>query len=269
MEEPKKKKNQETAKTPAWVPLFTSLMIILLTFFILLNNYAEMDEHRVRRVLTSIHETFGFFPKGKQSLPLVGSIDSNIVATIEKEKKEPEKGDEDEDGDGDGEGAGGKGREELVAAIQEMMDEKDLEGIEIKVKWQEVVVTLKDQIFFDSGSDRIHPAVISVIEDLGDLVMEFPYRIEIRGHADSRPIRSGRFRSNWELSVARAMSVLKVLAEKKMIPPERLQAAGFGEYSPVATNATELGRAANRRVEIVFLLPEENEEADPTASEGI
>ena len=250
-------KKEERGNTPRWVSLFTSLMIILLTFFILLNNYAEMDDTRVRKALVSIHETFGFFRKGKQSLPLVGAMDSDMLQAVNEKMKKSRNLEEGEEGE---EGEGKEKREELVKEIEALVEEKELEGIEWKISWQGVVITLKDQLFFDSGSAVIHPAVVPILEELGDLILSFPYRVEIGGHADSRPLRGGVYKSNWELSVARAMNVLKIFAEKKSIPPGRLQAAGFGEYSPIAPNDTPMGRAANRRVEIVFLVPDEPSE---------
>jgi chemotaxis protein MotB len=88
-----------------------------------------------------------------------------------------------------------------------------------------------------------------------------PVRLE--GHTDSNPIKTARFRSNWELSAARAIAVMEILNERFDLPPERLSVAGYADTAPVASNDTEAGRARNRRVDII-LLNEQASMAEPS-----
>ena len=107
-------------------------------------------------------------------------------------------------------------------------------------------------VMFDSGSAQIRPEFTPILEKIAEELMKIPNDIRIEGHTDNRPIHTPMFPSNWELSAARATSVLRFLV-KKGIDPSRLSAVGYGEFRPVASNDTPEGRAKNRRVEILIL----------------
>ncbi len=115
----------------------------------------------------------------------------------------------------------------------------------------------QSEVFFETGSDQIGPAGQQELAKLADAVVELnneipqdiPWVLRIDGHTDKRPITGGRFQSNWDLSAARAISVVRYLIDRG-IPPERLVAAGFGEYQPIEEGDTEEAYAKNRRIEL-------------------
>ena len=115
-----------------------------------------------------------------------------------------------------------------------------------------LVVSLSEAGFFAPGEAAVTTEADSVINTLADSLHESGARIRIEGHTDSTPISNARYPSNWELSTARAASVLARLIERG-ISPERLSAAGYGGFQPVADNLTGEGRAQNRRVDVVIL----------------
>ena len=127
----------------------------------------------------------------------------------------------------------------------------DLQGITVKNEPRGVVVTFSDSVLFASGSAELKPEIYAVLEKLSKLLSNVPGRIAIEGHTDNVPISSSRYSSNWELSTGRAASILHFFIEKG-IDPAKYSVAGYAEFRPLESNATEEGRQKNRRVEIVI-----------------
>jgi chemotaxis protein MotB len=115
-----------------------------------------------------------------------------------------------------------------------------------------IEVEIRTDILFPSASAQLSPSAVGVIERLAGALAPFPNSIRVEGHTDNRPIKTVAFFSNWELSAARAGSVVRVLAGRGVLP-ERLAVIGYGEHRPTHSNKTAEGRNANRRVVIVIL----------------
>jgi len=118
-----------------------------------------------------------------------------------------------------------------------------------------LVVTVVGDVLFDSGKAKIRTEAESILGKVARVLQENVPDLEvgIEGHTDNEPIKRSGWKSNWELSTARALGVLHYLTDSKAIPASRLSAVGYGEYRPVATNDTREGRQLNRRVEIVII----------------
>jgi chemotaxis protein MotB len=116
-----------------------------------------------------------------------------------------------------------------------------------------LVVSLREIGFFGSGSADIKAGSQLAFGRIANLLAERQYRIRIEGHTDNVPIHNPQFASNWELSTTRAIELIRLLIGKYKFAPEKLSAAGYAEYHPVASNLTEEGRAQNRRVDVVIL----------------
>lgn len=137
-------------------------------------------------------------------------------------------------------------------------------GFRILRRRSELVLRLDNDVLFKSGSDELDPRAVPLLEALGRELKSKPVLVKVEGHADTRPIHTAKYPSNWHLSSARATAVVLILAQKAGISPARLGASGFGEHQPIASNETEEGRAKNRRVDIVIGLdPSVQEAADP------
>lgn len=156
--------------------------------------------------------------------------------------------------------------EELSAQLEElnrtkMLLEDRLQGeigekqVSLKMQERGLVITVVGDLLFDSGKAKIRSEAYEVLDKVARVLKEnVPgYNVGIEGHTDNIPIRHSGWKSNWELSSARALSVLHYLVNEKDISPERLSANGYGEFRPVAPNDTREGRQLNRRVEIVIL----------------
>jgi chemotaxis protein MotB len=144
---------------------------------------------------------------------------------------------------------------------------KDLESKDVTIsKLQgKLTVNILDRIMFDSGEAVLKPGGAAVMQKIADLLAKHPdLKIHVIGHTDNVPIRPSahsRFASNWELSTARALAAVHCLTERMGVDPRRLGAVGYGEYRPIADNATPEGRARNRRIAIT-ILPDELAGAD-------
>jgi chemotaxis protein MotB len=132
-----------------------------------------------------------------------------------------------------------------------------------------IQVDLVDKVLFDSAQAEVSPRGEEVLARLGGILKGVEDRqIQISGHTDDSPITlpdlKAKFATNWELSTARAVNVVRFLSEKAQVKPQRLLAAGYGPYRPLGTNSTAKGRAANRRIEILLLPPLETKKANLT-----
>jgi chemotaxis protein MotB len=125
--------------------------------------------------------------------------------------------------------------------------------IDVHLERRGLVISLKEATFFGTADDTIDPATYPTLEKIATALRPLPNPIRMEGHTDSVPIRTIRFRSNWELSAARSIAMLELFAARFSIPRERLAIAGFAETAPVASNESETGRARNRRVDVIVL----------------
>jgi len=134
---------------------------------------------------------------------------------------------------------------------QEIKDKQ----VSLKMMDKGLVITVVGDLLFDSGKAKIRPEAHGVLNKVGKVLKEnVPNNlIGIEGHTDNIPIKFSGWKTNWELSTARALSVLHYLVENENISPQRLSAIGYGEFHPVSDNDSKEGRQLNRRVEIVIL----------------
>ncbi len=156
--------------------------------------------------------------------------------------------------------------EELTAQVdelsqaQQVLAEKlsqEIKDKQIKLKMMEkgLVITFLTDVLFDSGKSTIKTEAMPGIDKVAVVLNENvpDLKVGIEGHTDNEPIKHSQWRSNWELSTSRALSVLHYLIDDKGISPERLSAIGYGEYRPVVSNDTKEGCRFNRRVEVVIM----------------
>lgn len=143
------------------------------------------------------------------------------------------------------------------AAIQRAIEGTALRGrVSVRGRSDGIAITVDDAALFPSGSAELTPEAVVGLAALGRALAERPYeRIVVEGHTDSQPVKSGRYRSNLQLSTARAERVVELLAREAGLARERLVASGYGEHMPITTNDTPEGRAKNRRVDLVVRVP--------------
>jgi len=144
--------------------------------------------------------------------------------------------------------------------------------VKIEMMQKGLVITFVADVLFDSGKAIVRPEAYRTLDKVARVLKENvpDLNVGIEGHTDDQPIKFSPWKSNWELSTARALSVLHYLVDEDKVAPGRVSAAGYGEYQPVASNATREGRQLNRRVEIVILpqvtkVNKEDKEAAPAS----
>ncbi|MCQ2790097.1 MAG: OmpA family protein [bacterium] len=116
-----------------------------------------------------------------------------------------------------------------------------------------VIIRLNDKLLFDEGKADIKPEAYKTLNEIVTVLTKLDNPVIIEGHTDSVPIKNKQFPSNWELSTSRATNIIAYLLKTQKISPKRLSAVGYGEYMPIASNTTNSGRIANRRVDIIVL----------------
>ena len=230
----------EEAGAPAWMVTFSDLATLLLTFFILLLSFANMDVENFKVALGSVKEAFGvsalakgdFEARSTSPIELSDRTSSNSLISL---------------------GDSFAGNDKDAAAVQQFVAAKGMgNSIEVSVGHRGVMLRVKDMILFDTGSDELKPGSAPVLDAVVELSELAVGNLTIEGHTDDLPIHSLRFPSNWELSAARASSVLKYLSKSDELTPDKMSIAGYANFRPVAPNDTREGRSQNRRVEFVF-----------------
>ena len=147
----------------------------------------------------------------------------------------------------------------------QLAQELDMGKVQLMVDSRGIVISLREKAFFPSGGEEVSPEAHGSIGKIAAVLRDLPNAIRLEGHTDSRPIKTSQFRNNWELSSARAISVLMLLETKYGIPSKRFAVAGYADNAPVAGNDEDEGRARNRRVDIVIMDKLANGAPEPDA----
>ncbi|AZT82109.1 type VI secretion system protein TssL [Marinobacter sp. NP-4(2019)] len=247
-------------RTPAWIVTFADLATLLLTFFILLLSFAEMDIEKYRAMANSMSVAFGSSNVlaediGGSPLTMIESDTVSLPEPTESKASEPEFIDERSDGNAPTKISAGV-IELASRLISELEPEVASETLNVNYNEDRVVIRFSEEATFRSGEAAIKPTMIPIIERVVDVLAQCSGDVLVSGYTDDRPISSSRYRSNWDLSAARAVSVVHELVLDRQLPAERVVAAGRAETNPLVPNDSEANRAKNRRVEIAIRDPE-------------
>jgi chemotaxis protein MotB len=263
---PPRKKSQKKGN-PDWIVTFADLATLLLTFFILLLSFAEMDVEKYRAMANSMSAALGGTDNvvgediGGSPVSQVQSDAVSLPEPTEALQQEPKFIDEQSQDSAETTQIPGGVLDLAQRLIQELESEVASEKLQINYDKDEVVIRFSEDATFPSGDATIKPAMIPIIERVVEVVSNCTGNILVSGHTDDRPISSSRYRSNWDLSAARAVSVVHELVMNREIPADRVVAAGRAETQPLVPNNSPENRAQNRRVEISIRNPECDEQA--------
>ncbi len=243
LEERPQAEEEKEEGAPHWMTTFADMTTLLLTFFVLLLSFAQMDIIKFRRIMGSIREAFGV---QRIEVGEFFSMSTEPVQIFDYQKRDS---------------IIEMYYADMYEAIKKAVEKEQLdEAVEVLVSNRGVIVRAKEKILFDLGKAELKEEAYPLLDKLIGLMKRFPqYKLAIEGHTDDLPINTPRFPSNWELSSTRATTVLRYFIEKGKISPKRLMAVGYGETRPLVPNTSAANRAKNRRVEFVFTL-ETNEE---------
>ncbi|KEF30375.1 MAG: type VI secretion system protein TssL [Gammaproteobacteria bacterium] len=255
-----KQKIRLKSQTPAWIVTFADLATLLLTFFILLLSFAEMDVQKYRAMANSMSVAFGSSnvladDVGGSPITLVESDTVSLPEPSETLTSEPEFIDERDDSVAPTKIPGGV-IDLASRLIREMEAEVASDALSVNYDPNQVVIRFSEESTFRSGEADIKPEMIPIIDRVVNVLSACTGDVLVSGFTDNRPISSSRFRSNWDLSAARAVSVVHELVMNQKVPADRVMAAGRAETNPLAPNDSPENRARNRRVEIAIRNPE-------------
>ncbi len=255
-----------------WLVSYADFITLLFAFFVVLYASSQVDKRKVGKLALAIQVAFqemGVFQASTTEIPIdvTEPMPFSKVQAIENSQHTASLGRIANHPEGPLGASPGEENGDLAQLQTEL--ETALAG---EIKRQEIamvrepdglVISLREVGFFESGSAQMKSASVAAFDRIAGMLRKRDYRLRIEGHTDNIPIHTAQFSSNWELSTLRATEVVRLLIVREGFDPDRLSAAGYAEYHPVATNRTAEGRGMNRRVDIVILSP-----APPKAPEA-
>lgn len=227
---------QETVDSSGWLLTFNDLVTLLLVFFVLLFALSNINTQKSEKLVGSLQSALGVLLEGKKTAIQV------IEPLQPKESPAPENSEADSP-------ASAGLPEQTQHAIDDLTAQPDITVIQTS---QGVSLTLSDSILFQSGVAELRPEGYPVLNKIVPVLQNNRFTVRVEGHTDNVVIRSARFPSNWDLSIARAVHVVKYFIDVGQIAPQRFSAVGYGDSKPIRPNDSPIDREKNRRVEIIL-----------------
>lgn len=237
----RKKKHPEHVNHERWLVSYADFITLLFAFFVVMFAVSQVDSKKVGRFTEAFSKAVGIdvFPMNGESLMMGGRTPDDTSGQADQGMPSE--------------------LDDLRATLTKIAESNDaLAGLQIIKLRNELVLRLPEGVFFDSGDARVKEATAGMLRILTPELKKRRLEVRVEGHTDNRPIGTSRFRSNWELSTARASAVMVIVVGEGM-PPERTAIAGYAEYRPIADNSTDEGRRQNRRVDLVVTALTEKE----------
>ena len=285
----KKKKHHEEEAGEAWLLPYSDLMTLLLAVFIVLFAVSKVDTAKSTKMAESFQKTLmaqgaGVMNKdGHTVIPLnpdgsnqggtsptdpaaseqLQTEKSTQKSTEKQTEKSTQKSTEKQTEKGDSSGKLGQQELQNMEKLKSKLDDIfKTQGVSASVTTtidqRGLIISLSSAILFDPGSAVIKTENEDTLIKIATTIDTLHNFIRIEGHTDNQPIHTVQYPSNWELSSARAISVVKLFTEQGDIDPDKMAPVGYGEYRPVADNNTAEGRAKNRRIDIIILSEQYN-----------
>jgi chemotaxis protein MotB len=250
----KKKHHHEEHVDESWLIPYADLLTLLLALFIVLFASSSIDVQKFQQIAKSMSSAMS---GGTGIMEFPSPLPDEQPQSLNAEDA---KNDENENPEFDQQEK--NELKELQEKINRYIDEKSLENqLQTVLTDDGLLITILNDVFFDSGVAQVRLKEQTLAKDIAQLLVSDPPRnVVISGHTDNVPINNSQFDSNWHLSVMRAVNFVKILLENENLDARSFSVKGFGEYQPVDTNETSAGRAKNRRVELLILPNENNEQ---------
>ena len=266
----------EDEKGGGWIMTFADLMSLLMCFFVLLLSFAEMDLNKFKAIAGSMNLAFGVQrevmasdnPVGTSIIaqefspgrPQPTAINEVRQSTMDSNKQTLEFTDEanpsDFDEDGTGSPAALEAAKETAAdaaqLIEALAEEVEKGMVQIETAGTKIIIRIRERASFPSGAAHFRTGFLPAIATLRASLENIEGTIVVAGHTDNIPISTARFRSNWELSASRAVSVVHELLDGNTLEPERFVVEGHGDAHPIVPNDSSENRSVNRRVEMII-----------------
>ena len=253
----RKHKHPEHVNHERWLISYADFITLLFAFFVVMFASSQTDKAKAQQISEAVKNAIE-----KGGVPAV--VHEILGGTVDDKGK----------GNAQMKGPGGAQKQtapvkdqiipesqvtvtELMPSMQylnqALANEIKAGKVEVKLESRGLVVSLRQAAFFPSAGDEFSAAGMESLDKIANAIKDVSNPVRLEGHTDSQPIHTERFASNWELSVARSIAMLKLLTEKYHLPDSRFSVAGYAETKPIESNETVEGRAHNRRVDIVIL----------------
>ncbi len=243
----RKKKKQGHANSERWLLTYSDLITLLMAFFVVMYSMAQMDLSKFQQMSASMQKAFNVMVLEGMDNDAVHGEGANLESPS-PDDIDPLKTD-----------AGPESiQTQDFAAIQKDMSQfAKMRGVEGKVNVRStqegIVISLSGNLLFDPAKAELKPQAVVILDKVAEVIKTRKNEVRVEGHTDNVPVESALYPSNWELSTARSISVVKYFTTISGILPDRMSAVGFGEYRPLVDNDTREHRAQNRRADIVIL----------------
>ncbi|MDR3587736.1 MAG: flagellar motor protein MotB [Desulfosporosinus sp.] len=251
-----------------WLLTYADLITLLMIFFVVLYSMSKVDAQKFQAVAESLNKALGGGTPSKIEMSTNPSGPSLFQAgtpaaqkTVPGNGKDPNNttntnptgsGKSNNTGQGNGD-ADTMSIDAIKAKLDKFATDNGIQSTLItSLEERGVVVSIQETLLFTSGSAELTAPARALLEKIATVLAVAPNQIKVEGHTDNLPINTSQFPSNWELSVIRSTNVVQIL-QRDGISPDRLSAAGYGEYRPIVSNATDAGRSKNRRIDLVIL----------------
>jgi chemotaxis protein MotB len=239
----RRRKREEHGNHERWLVSYADFITLLFAFFVVMFAVSQVDDKKVGRFTQAVQQAtnVGIFETASGEPVTVLKSDKPIEGSPKPDAPTPVV-------------SMGTIRQRLSRSLSAALDAGRLTLVDGR---DGLIVRLRDAAFFESASASIREEVMPDLEAVGRTLKDLNNDVRIEGHTDAVPIRSSNYRSNWELSAARAAAVLSFFADTSDVEEGRMSVAGYGSHRPLAGNDTQEGRSQNRRVDIVVLEPRE------------
>jgi chemotaxis protein MotB len=252
----RKKRHKAHANHERWLVSYADFITLLFAFFVVLYASSQADKKKAAQVAASIKGAFqqlgvftGSAPDGIGIPGSPGTPRPELMEAPIRIIKVASASDKNQGGNGFGVDVD-ELRHQLESALG---DEIRQHEIQMRVTPEGLVVSLREVGFFNSGQAELLNSGHSTLTRIATILGGHGFEIRVEGHTDNMPVHNSHFKSNWELSTARATAVVELLVEHHGFDPLLVSAAGYSQYHPVQANKTTQGRAANRRVDLVIV----------------
>jgi len=227
-EKKKPEEEDEEPSSPAWMATFADMMTLLMCFFILILSFSTMEVDKFKLAMGSLQGALGTLGVQKKLRPDQSWFSPKTQNPHQIKQKS------------------------ILDHIEKMREQIKKEGLEDKISIEEeggeVYIQMKDNMLFDSGKAQLKPTYFNLLSLIAKTLFKDAKQIRVEGHTDNLPIQTKEYQSNWELSIQRALIVVRHFVNHENINPTKLIIAGFGEHKPIAANDSPGNRAKNRRV---------------------
>jgi chemotaxis protein MotB len=239
----RRRREAEALNHERWLISYADFITLLFAFFVTMYSISTVDQKKLEKAVAAFQ---GAFAQWQPEAPLPGipgrsdAFGANYLA--------------------------GQGPlPDVQRRLQGRLDAMGETRVDLRLDPRGLVISVREAASFAVGKADLDPEAERLFHEIGVTLAEVPNAVRVEGHTDDVPISTTRFRSNWELSTARATSVVAYFVEHVGLAPDRLSAAGYGEFHPQVSNDSDHARAKNRRVDVVVLNPQTRDREEPGA----